>query len=98
MRENEPVGPESGPKDPASGTRWRSWVLVVVLLVVPGSFYAAVLVVAFLPLTTVQKIGLSSGLVIAAEVVFWVAALVVGGAVISRYRRLFDPSVWFRKR
>ena len=97
MRENEPVGLESGPKDPAYGTRWRSWVLVVVLLVVPGSLYAAVPVVAFLPLTTTQKIGLSSGLVIAAEVVFWVAALFVGGAVISRYRRLFDPRVWFRK-
>ena len=53
--------------------------------------------VAFLPLTTVQKIGVFSELVIAAEVVFWVAALFVGGAVISRYRRFFDPRMWFRK-
>jgi hypothetical protein len=97
VRENEPIGSEDRPKEVDSSTRWRRWVLVVVLLVVPSALYAAVPVVAFLPLTTVQKIGISSGLVIAAEVVFWVAALFVGGAVISRYRRYFDPRTWFRK-
>ena len=97
VREYEPIGSEDRPKDVDSTTRWRRWVLVVVLLVVPSALYAAVPVVAFLPLTTVQKIGISSGLVIAAEVVFWVAALFVGGAVISRYRRYFDPRTWFRK-
>ncbi len=97
MRENEPIGPEDRPKEVGSTTRWRRWVLVVVLLVVPSALYAAVPVVAFLPLTTVQKIGVSSGLVIAAEVVFWVAALFIGGAVISRYRSYFDPRTWFRK-
>jgi hypothetical protein len=97
VRENEPIGPEDRPKEVGSTTRWRRWVLVVVLLVVPSALYAAVPVVAFLPLTTVQKIGVSSGLVIVAEVVFWVAALFVGGAMISRYRRYFDPRTWFRK-
>ena len=69
----------------------------MVLVVVPSALYAAVPVVAFLPLTAVQKVAISSGLVIAAEVVFWVAALFVGGAVISRYRSFFDPRTWFRK-
>ena len=97
MRENEPVRPEGGPKEPDSATGWRRLFLVVVLLVVPSALYAAVPVVAFLPLTTAQKIGVSSGLVVAAEIVFWGAALFVGGAVISRYRRFFDPRAWFRK-
>ena len=97
MRENEPFGQEDRPKEVGSTTRWRRWVLVVVLLVVPSALYAAVPVVTFLPLTTVQKIGVSSGLVIAAEVVFWVTALFVGGAVISRYRGYFDPRTWFRR-
>ena len=79
---------------PASGR--RAWILVIVLLVVPCAFYAAVPVVPFLPLTTAQKIGLSSGLVVVAEIVFWVAALFVGREVISRYRRLFDPRTWKR--
>ena len=95
MRENEPVRPEDGPEEADSTTAWRTVVLVVVLLVVPGALYAAVPVVAFLPLTTAQKIGISSGLIIAAEVVFWGAALFVGKAVISRYRRHFDPRAWF---
>ena len=79
---------------PASGR--HAWILVIVLLVVPCAFYAAVPVVPFLPLTTAQKIGLSSGLVVVAEIVFWVAALFVGREVISRYRRLFDPRTWKR--
>jgi hypothetical protein len=97
VRENEPIRPEDRPNAPDSTTRWRTWVLILVLVVVPSVLYAAVPVVAFLPLTTVQKIGVSSGLVIAAEVVFWVAAFFVGGAVISRYRRFFDPRTWFRE-
>jgi hypothetical protein len=34
--------------------------------------------------------------VVAAEVVFWGAALFVGREVISRYRRFFDPRAWKR--
>ena len=79
---------------PASGR--RAWILVIVLLVVPCAVYAAVPVVPFLPLTTARKIGLSSGLVVVAEIVFWIAALFVGREVISRYRRLFDPRTWKR--
>jgi hypothetical protein len=88
------LGNES--QTPASGR--RAWILVIVLLVVPGALYAAIPVVPFLPLTTAQKIGLSSGLVVVAEVIFWVAALFVGREAISRYRRFFDPRAWFRKR
>jgi hypothetical protein len=54
--------------------------------------------VPFLPLTTAQKVGLSAGLVVAAEAVFWGAALFFGKKVISRYRRLFDPRSWRRKK
>ena len=76
--------------------RWRPWVLVFLLLVVPGALYAAVPVVPFLPLTTAQKVGLSAVLVVAAEAVFWGAALFLGKEVISRYRRFFDPRTWKR--
>ena len=88
---NGPVQPEK----PASG-RWRPWLLVVVLVVVPGLLYSAIPLVPFLSLTTAQKVGLSAGLVVAAEVVFWGAALFLGGEVISRYRRYFDPRTWRR--
>jgi hypothetical protein len=96
MSENDPVRSESGSYNASDPTpKKRAWILVV-LLVVPGALYAAVPVVPFLPLTTAQKIGLSAGLVVAAEVVFWVAALFVGKEVISRYRRFLDPRTWRR--
>ncbi len=79
---------------PTSGR--RVWILVVVLLVIPGALYAAIPVVPFLPLTTAQKIGLTTGLVIVAEAIFWGAALFVGEEAISRYRRYFDPRTWKR--
>ncbi len=82
------------PERRASGR--RAWILVIVLLVIPGALYAAIPAVVFLPLTTAQKIGLSSGLVVAAEAVFWGAALFVGKEAISRHRRYFDPRAWKR--
>jgi hypothetical protein len=97
MRENDPVRLESGSRDASDPiSKKRAWIFVIVLLVIPGALYAAVPVVPFLPLTTAQKIGLSAGLVVAAEIVFWVAALFVGKEVISRYRRFFDPRAWKR--
>jgi hypothetical protein len=97
MRENDPVRLESGSGDVSDPiSKKRAWILVVCLLVIPGALYAAVPMVPFLPLTTAQKIGLSAGLVVAAEAVFWVAALFVGKEVISRYRRFFDPRAWRR--
>ncbi len=97
MREYDPVRLESGSDDASDHiSTKRAWILVIVLLVIPGALYAAVPVVPFLPLTTAQKIGLSAGLVVAAEVVFWGATLLVGKEVISRYRRFFDPRAWKR--
>jgi hypothetical protein len=97
MRENDPVRLESASNDASYiVSKRRAWILVIVLLVMPGALYAVIPVVSFLPLTTAQKIGLSAGLVVAAEVVFWGAALFVGKEVISRYRRFFNPRTWKR--
>jgi hypothetical protein len=97
MRENDPVRLESGSDDASDPiSKKRAWILVIVVLVIPGALYSAVPVIPFLPLTTAQKIGLSAGLVVAAEVVFWGATLLVGKEVISRYRRFFDPRAWKR--
>ena len=95
MKEDPPGRPQ-GEGAPGPG-RWRPWLLVLLLLVVPGALYTAVPVVPFLPLTTAQKVVLSGGLVVAAEVVFWGAALFLGKEVISRFRRLLDPRAWFSK-
>ena len=86
---SEPVGPSR------SRRGWRTWVLV---FGVPGLLYAAILAVPFLPLEIRQKIWVSSGLVIAAEVTFLLSALVLGREAVRRYRRIFDARTWFRSR
>ena len=88
--------PDERAERAVSGRR-RPWVLVALLVVVPGLLYSAIPVVPFLPLTTAQKVGISAALVVVAEVVFFGAALFLGGEVISRYRRYLDPRTWRRK-
>ena len=97
MTENDPVRLEDD-SDDASYTfsKGRALILVIALPVIPGVLNAALPVVPFLPPTTAQKIGVSAGLVVAAEVDFWGAALFAGKDVISRYRRFFDPRTWKR--
>ena len=86
--------PPSGP-----GGRWVAFVAIMGAVVIPTLLWAAVpLVVPFLPLTTGQKVWASGGLVVAAEVVFWVSALLLGREVVRRYRSRLDPRTWFRKR
>src|SRR3712207_243578 len=66
VSENEPVRPQIGSDDASDPiSKKRAWILVIVLLVIPGALYTAVPVVPFLPLTTTQKVGLSVGLVVA---------------------------------
>jgi hypothetical protein len=79
------------PTDPG-----RVWLAVAVLVVVPSLLYAAIPVVAFLPLTSGWKVGISVGLVVVAETVFVVSAIFLGKEVVSRYRRFLDPRTWFR--
>ena len=42
-----------------------------------------------------QKVWVSDGLVVAAEAVFWVSALLLGREAVRRY---LDPRTWSRKR
>ena len=89
---SEPVGPSR------SRRGWRTWVLVFGVFVVPGLLYAAILAVPFLPLGIGQKIWVSSGLVIAAEVTFLLSALVLGREAVRRYPQSFDPRACFLSR
>ena len=83
---------------PSTGWRsWRAWVLVLGVFVVPIMFYAMLLVVPFLPLTTGQKVWVSTGLVVAAEGTFLISALILGRQAVRRYRRFLNPRNWFGK-
>lgn len=73
-------------------------MLVFGVFVVPTLFYAMIPAVAFLPLTTGQKVWVSGGLVVAAEGTFLVSALVLGRETVRRYRGFLNPRNWFGKR
>ncbi len=86
------------PSAPRRGWRsWRAWVLVLGVFVVPTLLYSLLLVVPFLPLTTGQKVWVSTGLVVAAEGTFLISALILGRQAVRRYRRFLNPRNWFGK-
>ena len=75
---------------------WRQ-ALGAALFAVSAALFVAVPVVLFLPLTTGWKVGMIAVLLVAEEVVFWVAALLLGREVVRRYRRFFNPRYWLNK-
>ncbi len=93
--------PEEEPKKdlavPASRRfGWRQ-ALGAALFAVSAALFVAVPVVLFLPLTTSWKVGAVAVLLVAEEVIFWVAALLLGREAVRRYRRFFNPRYWFNK-
>ena len=91
-REGEPGALGQSPDE-----RWKVWAAILGALVIPTLLWAAVPVVAFLPLAGEHKVWVSGGLVVAAEAVFWVSALLLGREAVRRYRRYLDPRTWSRK-
>ena len=75
----------------------RTRLLGIALLVAAVLFWVAVPAVVFLPLSAGQKVWVGSVFLVFGEVAFWVAALLLGREVVRRYRRFFDPRVWFGK-
>lgn len=72
----------------------RLWYVGIALLAASAVLWAAVLTVPFLPVAVGWKVGIGSGVVVVAEVAFWVSALILGREVVSRYRRYLDPRTW----
>lgn len=76
----------------------RLWYVGIALLAASAVLWAAVLAVPFLPVAVGWKVGIGSGVVVVAEVAFWVSALILGREVVSRYRRYLDPRTWGKSR
>lgn len=59
--------------------------------------YGLLFVVPFLPLSAALKVGVSSVLVVAGEITFWVGGALLGKEMVKRYRRYLNPCAWFHK-
>ncbi len=62
---------------------------------IPILLYAAIPAVASMPLTPGRKVAFPGALVIAAEGIFLLLALVLGREVVWLYRRYLNPRTWF---
>ena len=87
----EPVGTARSRKG------WWTWILVFGGMVVPTLLYLAIPVFPFLPLTTGQKVWVSTGLVVIAETVFLISALILSREAVRRCHCYLDPRRWFGK-
>ena len=72
----------------------RSRRLGFALIIASAVLWAAILAVPFLPVTAVWKVGIGGGVAVVAEVAFWLAAVILGREVVTRYRRYLDPRNW----
>jgi hypothetical protein len=55
------------------------------------------LVLPFLPLSLAERAMLAAGLLVMAEVMFWVGAVLAGQEVVRRFRQKLNPkAVWNR--
>lgn len=89
---------EEGPRTSQPQRPRQAWVFGMILVAVSVVLPAAALVMPFLPLSVGWKVGAISALLVAGEVAFWAAALVLGREAVRRYRRFLDPRYWFEKR
>lgn len=82
-----------------TGSQRPDWRIRVgfALVVIACLLWGLLFVIPLLPITTGQKAFWWLASLIAAEVLFWVGAVVAGPAVIRKYRRWIDPRRWFAK-
>ena len=70
----------------------------ILLILLSGVAFAAMLMVPFLNLDNRTKVIGSTSAFIAMEVLFWVGGLLVGKELFIRYKSWLDPRKWFRKK
>ncbi|MTJ52180.1 transporter suffix domain-containing protein [Anabaena sp. UHCC 0253] len=67
---------------------------LVLIIVSFLPWLAIALIVPFLPISVAQKAILVPALLVFAEVIFWLGALLVGKEVVQKYRRYFNLRYW----
>jgi hypothetical protein len=58
------------------------------LVVLSFAFYGALMLVPFTPFSASGKLQLSAGLIIMGEASFWIAVLILGKEMVSKYRHI----------
>lgn len=85
-----PTSPPTSPRAP-----WLTWLglgLIIFCVVIETGIW----LVPFLPLPTAGKVALAGVVVAVGETAFWIGGVIVGKAIVMRFRHALDPRTWFR--
>jgi hypothetical protein len=92
-----PAPPEDGLAGFLRGGGWRRR-LGLFLVILSCLLYGCLLFVPSAPLSTSEKVALSSLLVVSGEASFWIGGFILGRDVVARWRGALDPRRWVRGR
>lgn len=70
----------------------------IFLIILSTLLFTSLLGVPFLHVDGKTKITISTIVVIMGEVTFWVGGIVLGKQVFAKYKALFNPLNWFKRK
>ncbi|PLT33757.1 transporter suffix domain-containing protein [Bacillus sp. V5-8f] len=71
--------------------------IAITLVVLSTIFYVLILVVPFFPFDVKTKVIISSVFAVIGEITFWIGGIILGKAMLRKYRKKLNPANWFRK-
>jgi hypothetical protein len=71
--------------------------LGVLLVIISGSLWVAVLPVPLLAVTVPTKAAIVTSLIVSSEAAFWLGILLAGKELAQRYRRMLNPYYWWQR-
>jgi len=70
----------------------------MLLIIIACLLWLSLFLVHLLPIAPLSKVGVYTGLIIAAEVLFWPGSILLGAEWAMKMRKIINPIYWFHKR
>jgi hypothetical protein len=76
-----------------------SWITKLGIILAIGSVipWLLLLVLPFLPLSLTERANVAAGLVVIAEVMFWLGAILTGQEIVRRFRQKLNPKALWKR-
>jgi hypothetical protein len=77
----------------------QNWKLTggFVLIIVSSLIFASLLLIPLLKTTDQNKILISTGSILVAEIMFWGGGLLLGRQLFDKYKSYLNPKNWFNR-
>lgn len=70
----------------------------IFFIILSTSLFISLLAVPFLNLEGKAKVTITTIIIVIAEVTFWVGGLLLGKEIFNKYKAMFNPRNWFKKK